>query len=48
MEAQEDVTHLTDKLADVRQQKVKFARLAREKGEEIGKDKFGVGRRKKW
>ncbi len=26
-----------DKLADVRQQKVKFARLAREKGEEIGK-----------
>ena len=37
MEIQDDVTHLTDKLADVRQQKVKFARLAREKGEEIGK-----------
>ncbi len=37
MEIQDDVTHLTDKLADVRQQKVKFARLDREKGEEIGK-----------
>jgi len=37
LEVQDDVTHLTDKLADVRQQKVKFARLAREKGEEIGK-----------
>lgn len=35
-EAQEAVTHMTDKLADMRSQKLKFSRLAREKGEEIG------------
>ena len=39
VEAQEDVSHLTEKLTEVRQQKVKFARLAREKGEEIGEGK---------
>jgi len=45
MEAQEDITHITDKLAEVRQQKVKFARLAREKGEEIGEGCQRVGLR---
>ena len=35
-EAQDDVVKLTDKLAEVKSQKVKFSRLAREKGEEIG------------
>ena len=39
MEAQEDVSHLTEKLMEVRQQNVKFSRLAREKGEEIGEGK---------
>ena len=35
-EAKDDVTHLTEKLTDIRSQKVKFSRLAREKGEELG------------
>ena len=46
-EAQEEVSKLTDKLAEVKSQKVKFSRLAREKGEEIGKwgawQRTGVG-----
>ena len=36
-EVQDEVMKLTTKLADVKSQKVKFSRLAREKGEEIGK-----------
>ena len=36
-EAQDEVTKLTDRLAEVKSQKAKFSRLAREKGEEIGK-----------
>ena len=39
VEAQEDVSHLTEKLMEVWQQKVKFARLAREKGEETSEGK---------
>lgn len=35
-EAQDEVMKLTTKLSDMRSQKVKFSRLAREKGEEIG------------
>ena len=35
-ELQDEVTRVTDKLADVRSQKLKFSRLAREKAEEIG------------
>ncbi len=35
-ESQDEVSRLTDKLSDMRSQKVKFSRLAREKGEEIG------------
>lgn len=35
-ELQDDIIKLTDKMSDVRSQKVKFSRLAREKGEEIG------------
>ena len=36
-ELQDDLIKLTDNMSDVRSQKVKFSRLAREKGEEIGK-----------
>ena len=35
-EAQDEVVKITDKLAEVKSQKNKFSRLAREKGEEIG------------
>lgn len=35
-EVQDEVMKLTTKLSDMRSQKVKFSRLAREKGEEIG------------
>ena len=35
-EAQDELSKVTDKLAEVKSQKVKFSRLAREKGEEIG------------
>lgn len=35
-EAQDELSKLTSKLSDMRSQKVKFSRLAREKGEEIG------------
>ncbi len=40
-EAQDDVVKLTDKLAEVKSQKAKFSRLAREKGEEIGEQVGG-------
>ena len=38
VEAQEDVSHLMEKLTEVRQQKVKFARLAGRR-EKIGEGK---------
>lgn len=45
-EVQDDVMKITTKLSDVRSQKIKFSRLAREKGEEIGKEGFcSFGRR---
>lgn len=37
-EVQDEVMKLTTKLSDMRSQKIKFSRLAREKGEEIGKN----------
>ena len=43
-ELQEEVDKLTSKLSEVRSQKVKFSKLAREKGEEIGESVCGWGR----
>ena len=37
-EVQDEVMKLTTKCSDMRSQKVKFSRLAREKGEEIGEE----------
>lgn len=45
-ESQDEVIKLTDRLAEVKSQKNKFSRLAREKGEEIGECEGGwSGRR---